>query len=165
MLEALFGTHGPITVAQECARAALIFVYGLVLVRTAGRRVFSKWSAVDIIVSIMVGSNLSRALTGSAPLWGTLAATTLLMVLHWIVARLAAVSPTVSRWVEGSAVPLGRDGEADAQRMRQHNVSAADLAEALRAAGLDELSGARLLVLEPSGKITVLKQPAPSITR
>lgn len=165
MLEAVFGFTGSVSLAQECARAALIFVYGLVLVRVAGRRVFSKWSAIDIIVSIMVGSNLSRALTGGAALAGTLAATTLLMALHWIVARVASVSPRVSRWVEGPAVRLGEHGSADAQRMRRHNVSEADLAEALRAAGLDELAGARLLVLEPSGKINVLKQPPTPVRR
>lgn len=52
-------------------------------VRIAGKRVFGKWAALDIIVSIMAGSNLSRALTGNAPLGGTLAATSLLMGLHY----------------------------------------------------------------------------------
>lgn len=60
----LFGSLGHVSWLQECARAAVIFAYGLVLVRVAGRRVFGKWAALDIIVSVIVGSNLSRALTG-----------------------------------------------------------------------------------------------------
>jgi uncharacterized membrane protein YcaP (DUF421 family) len=87
----IFGSGPPLSAAQECARAALVFAYGLLLVRVAGRRVFGKWSALDIIVSIVVGSNLSRALTGDAPLWGTLAATTLLMALHWVLAHASAL--------------------------------------------------------------------------
>ena len=39
-LDNLFGVTGQVTWAQECARAVLIFVYGLALVRLAGRRVF-----------------------------------------------------------------------------------------------------------------------------
>ncbi len=56
----------------------LIFAYGLVLVQLSGRRTFGKWSALDVIVSIMLDSSQSRALTGSAPLrqrrctWGLL---------------------------------------------------------------------------------------------
>ena len=65
---AIFGVDAHLSWAQECARAVLVFAYGLLLVRVAGRRIFGKWSALDIIVSIVVGSNLSRALTGSAEL-------------------------------------------------------------------------------------------------
>lgn len=53
------------TWSQDCARAVLVFICGLVLVRIAGRRVFGQWSALEIVVSIIIGSNLSRALTGS----------------------------------------------------------------------------------------------------
>jgi uncharacterized membrane protein YcaP (DUF421 family) len=160
-LDTLFGTTHDVSPLQECARAALIFVYGLLMVRIAGRRVFSKWSAVDIIVSIVVGSNLSRALTGSAPLWGTLAATTLLMALHWVLARGAATWPWLSRIVEGPAVRLGEGGQANAAAMRHHNVSEADLHEALHAAGIEQPEETRALVLEPSGKISALKTTPP----
>ncbi|MGH8291183.1 MAG: hypothetical protein ACREV7_19635 [Steroidobacteraceae bacterium] len=40
--------------------------------RLAGRRTFARWSALDMIVSIIMGSSLSRALTGAAPLGGTI---------------------------------------------------------------------------------------------
>ena len=39
----------------------------------------------------------------------------------------------------------------------RHAVSEADLSEALRSAGLDDPAGTRRIVLEPSGKISVLK--------
>ncbi len=39
--EFLFGSTGQITWGQECARAVVIFGYGLVLVRIAGRRIFA----------------------------------------------------------------------------------------------------------------------------
>jgi len=159
MLDDLFGpAGGQITAAQECARAVLVFVYGLVLVRLAGRRVFGKWAALDIIVSIVLGSNLSRCLTGSAPLWGTLAASALLMVLHWLLALAAARSARLSRVLEGRPVQLGQGGQLDASSLARHAVSEADVKEALRAVGLEHHSGSRLVVLEPSGKISVLKQ-------
>jgi uncharacterized membrane protein YcaP (DUF421 family) len=153
----IFGPTGHVTWAQECARAVVVFCYGFALVRLAGRRVFGKWSALDIIVSIMVGSNLSRALTGGADLWGTLAATTLLMILHWVLAQAAARFPRMSRLLEGRPVPLGEAGRIAEHVLVRHAVSDADLGEALRGAGLDDAGDIHRVVLEPSGKISVLK--------
>ncbi|WP_206664836.1 DUF421 domain-containing protein [Dankookia rubra] len=135
----------------------VIFAYGLAIVHLVGRRVFGEWAALDIIVSVVVGLNLSRVLTGSAKLWGTLAATTLLMALHWIFAHLATRFPTLSRVFEGRPVHLGEDGRVDGRALRRHAVSEADLGEALRGSGFEDLSGTRRVVLEPSGKISVLK--------
>jgi len=158
----LFGpTTGVLTAGQECARAVLIFLYGLILVRLAGRRVFGKWSSLDIVVSIVVGSTLSRALTGSAPLWGTLAATTLLMGLHWLLAHAAAASRSLSRLLEGLSISLAVHGQVQTRTLIVNGVSAADLCEALHGSGIDDPSDTRLIMLEPSGKISVLKRPRP----
>jgi len=157
VFDAMFGTNGHVTIAQECARAVLVLFYGLLLVRFAGRRVFGRWAAIDIVVSIVVGSNLSRALTGNAPLWGTLVASTLLMFLHWMLAQAAAHWPLVSRLVEGRARELGRDGRITHRKDLRVAISDADLAEALRQAGVERAEDTRLVMLEPSGKISVLK--------
>ncbi len=142
---------------QECARAVVIFAYGLTIVRLAGRRVFGKWAALDIVVSVIVGSNLSRALTGQASLGGTLAATTALMVLHWLLAQAAARSAWLAGILEGTPIELGRGGLVDQAAMRRHSVSHRDLDEALRQYSVENVSKTHRVVLEPSGKITVLK--------
>ena len=156
-MDGIFGVTGHATWYQECARSVLIFSYGLVLMRIAGRRIFGKWSALDIIVSIVIGSNLSRALTGNADLRGTLAATTLMVALHWVIAHAVARSAMLSRMVEGSAVELARSGAAITRMFLRHAVSEADLNEALRQTGVQEVSGTKVITLEPSGKITVLR--------
>ncbi len=81
-LETIFGGMKDPTLGQECARAVLIFFYGLVMLRLSGRRTFAQMSAIDLVISIVVGSNLSRAMTGGVPLWGTLASVIVLVVLH-----------------------------------------------------------------------------------
>jgi uncharacterized membrane protein YcaP (DUF421 family) len=154
---AIFGAQGHLLWWQECMRAIVIFIYGLALVRIAGRRVFGKWAALDIIVAIIIGSNLSRALTGNAPMGGTLAASTLLMVLHWILAQLAARSTRVSHLVEGTPRTLAQDGRLRRSALLRDSISQHDLEEALRQSGVEHVENAKLIVLEPSGKITVLK--------
>ncbi len=144
----LFGSLGHVSWLQECARAAVIFAYGLVLVRVAGRRVFGKWAALDIIVSVIVGSNLSRALTGQASLSGTLATT---------LAQAATRSARLASILEGTSIELGRAGLANQAAMRRHSVSHRDLEEALHQSSVEDISKTQRVVLEPSGKITVLK--------
>lgn len=156
-MDDIFGGSAPVTWAQECARAALIFFYGLALVRLAGRRVFGKWAALDIIVSVVIGSNLSRALTGNAPLFGTLAATTLMFALHWVLAHVAARFAPLSTLLEGRVVVLAEGGRPRPDALHRNAVTQADLDEALRGSGLTDLNQTRLLMLEPSGKISVLK--------
>jgi uncharacterized membrane protein YcaP (DUF421 family) len=157
-VEDLFGqSTGNLTWWQESLRAVVIFVYGLVLVRLSGRRAFGKWSALDIIVSIMVGSNLSRALTGGAPFIPTIVATTIMMALHWLVAQATARSPRISRLVEGRAEVLGRAGKLLHDQLLRNAISQNDVDEALRKSGLDDPAQTRQVTLEPSGQITVLK--------
>ena len=157
-LTRIFGAEHMVTWWQECDRAVLIFVFGLLLVRLLGRRVFGKWAAVDIVVAIIVGSNLSRALTGSAPLWGTLAACLLLMILNWVLAHAGARWDKFSSAIEGDPVELVSDGVTHSERMRASGVSRTDLNESLRNASLESAEKAARVTLEPSGRITVVKK-------
>ena len=152
----VFGVTRHVEWWQELPRAFVVFVFGLILLRVSGRRAFARWSALDIIISIIMGSSLGRALTGSAPLGGTMLAMVLLAFLHWLLARTAARWEGFAHLVEGSAVILGRSGSISEQQLRRHNISGTDLHEALRKEGVADVSQSRQITLEPSGTITVL---------
>lgn len=155
-MEALFGAKDQVDLLQECARACLIFCYGLVMLRLSGRRTFAQFSALDMVVSFIVGSALSRALTGGAPLLGTLAAVAVLVALHVAVGHAVARSVFLSRLVEGPAVLIGENGRIFDQTRRAHMISLADIAEALRGAGLQSAAHAECVHLEPNGRLSVI---------
>ena len=152
----VFGVTNHIEWWQELPRAFVVFIFGLILLRISGRRTFARWSALDIIVSIIMGSSLSRALTGSAPLGGTLLAMILIACLHWVLARAASRSPRFAHLVEGQAAILGQSGQVFPRAMQRYNISETDMHEALRKAGLPDAARTRQVTLEPSGTITVL---------
>jgi uncharacterized membrane protein YcaP (DUF421 family) len=156
-VDLLFGRGGDLLWWQECARALVIFVYGLAAVRIAGRRMFGKWGALDMILSVIVGSSLSRVITGSAELGGTLAAITLLIALHWVLARIAARVRWFSRVVEGAPTVLARGGRIEPSQLRAAAVSQNDLDEAMRQSGVEDVAQTRLMMVESSGRISVLK--------
>ena len=153
----LFGVDDRLTALQACARTVVVFTYGFVLLRIFGRRLFGKWSAVDITVSIIIGSNLSRTITGNAPLGVTLAASTVLMALHWVISRIAARSRYASTILEGRPVDLVTGGKVDETARQRWGISHADLDEAIRGSGCEQLDAVVRLTLEPSGSITIQK--------
>ncbi|TAM96303.1 MAG: DUF421 domain-containing protein [Rhizobiaceae bacterium] len=161
ILTALFGVEHQVSFWQECARAVLIFVYGLILLRASGKRTFGHWSALDIIVSVVVGSILGRALTGSAPLPGTLAAVFVLVGLHVLFSYAVANYHQLARFIEGRPVTLIRDGQVDHRTRIASMISLSDINEALRSAGLQDDEGfgqVKLMTLEPNGEISVIKR-------
>ncbi|HEX8568908.1 MAG TPA: YetF domain-containing protein [Caulobacteraceae bacterium] len=158
LLHALIGKHGQdITWWQMSLRAVVIFLFGLVLVRAAGKRVFGKWTAIDIVLSIVIGSNLSRALTNNAPFEQTLIATAVLVALHSVMIGAAVRWPALGHLLKGRGVPIVKDGAPDEQAMRRHGIGEQDLEEALRDAGLEDASKVRVAYLERNGDISVVK--------
>ena len=157
-LHELIGREGEIDAWQMSARAAIIFVYGLVLLRFAHKRLLGKWSALDFILAIVIGSNLSRALTASAPFAETLVATAVLIALHWLLCTLAARVPALGPLLKGDAARLIHDGAVDPAAMRRHAVGERDLQEALRCAGIGDVAAVREAYLERSGEISVLRR-------
>lgn len=142
---------------QMSARAAVVLLFGVFLVRAASKRAFGKWDALDIIVSIVIGSNLSRALTGNAPLLPTLAACVTLILLHALLAHAAVLIRPLGPLLKGTASRLVTDGKIDERTMRRHGIGRGDLEEALRCNGVDDLAQVRSAWIERNGSISVVK--------
>jgi uncharacterized membrane protein YcaP (DUF421 family) len=156
----MFGVQNHLSAAQEAARAVLIFLYGLVLLRVSGPRMFGHWSALDIVISIIVGSALARAMTGNAPLVGTMVAAAAMAFLHVVFAHLVARNASLARLVEGEAVTLIDHGRINDQARKRNKISEADIREALREQGIDgesKSANIKRMTLEPSGKLSIVK--------
>jgi uncharacterized membrane protein YcaP (DUF421 family) len=157
LLHALIGSEGaPISWWQMSLRGILIFCVGVLAARVAASRAFGKWSPLDIIFAVIVGSNLGRAMTGSAPFVATLVATLALVALHTALARAAARWSWLSFLVKGGRVRLVDNGEADRAAMRSVGIGDGDLQMALRTHGHTDLKQVRGAYLERNGDITLI---------
>lgn len=156
-LQALFGKGGDtITWWQMTVRGLICLLYGLALIRFAGHRIFGKATALDVVLSVIVGSNLSRALTGNAALLETLAATTGIVAAHWAFARIAIHWHGFSRLVKGDVVLLANHGRCDHAAMHRHGIGDGDIEEAARNNGLDGLERVDKAYLERNGQISII---------
>lgn len=159
-METLIGAYGePMNPGQMTLRAIVIFAFGILLFRLSARRAFARNSAFDIVLAIIVGANLSRTLTGNAPMLPTLTASLALVLMHWGLAWLAFHSHWVGHLVKGAPSQLIRDGALDRVAMRHYQITEHDLEEAARINGLDRLSAIKAAYLERNGEISVLPSP------
>ena len=150
--------NGEATTAQLCARAVILFLFGIAYIRIAGRRTFSHATPLDIVVALVVGSNLSRAMTGRAQFWPALAATLLLVLLHRLFARLTIRWDWLAKVMKAQPVVLLQDGAPRPDAMRRHGISEQDLLESLRLEQVEDPEEASLAMLENSGKISVIRR-------
>jgi uncharacterized membrane protein YcaP (DUF421 family) len=145
---------------QMTARACLVYVCSVLIFKGAKKRLMGQNSAFDIVMLVILGSAISRAINGSAPFVPTLAAAIALVLLHRLTSWLSFRSPRFARFVEGKAAPLVRDGVIDWNAMRRHGVTEQDLQSAVRLAiHSANLAEARDVHLEASGKLSVVRKP------
>ena len=156
-LTALVGPDdGTAATWQFCVRALLLLPYGILCIRIAGRRTFSNLTPLDIFVAIVVGSNISRAMTGKAPFLPALVATLLLVALHRLLAMATVQSNLLARFIKGRPIELIRDGKVDRAALRSSDLSNDDLIEGLRMEQAERIEDVALATFERGGKISVV---------
>ena len=159
-LRALLGLGlevGDVNSFQMAARTILIYIFTLALVRLGSKRFLAEATAFDVIVGIMLGSVMSRAINGSAPFFPTLAGGLVLVAIHWILGTLSYHLDWFGPIVKGNPILLIKDGEIQRKGMRRAGLSDHDLEQALRLqARRTDPEKVRLAYMERNGNISVL---------
>lgn len=146
-----------LTVGQMAARAVVAYPVGIAFVRIGEKRFIGKFTAFDVIMGIVIGSILARAITGGSPFFASLVAGLVLVSLHYLFANLSYNVGWFGDLVKGSGRTLVVDGSIQWKAMRKSHISERDLMGALREnGGVDDLNQVRLARLERSGNISVV---------
>ncbi len=142
---------------QMALRALIVYVAALAMVRLGEKRFLGKHTAFDMILAIVLGSVVSRAVTGQSPFFPTLAVGFVLVGIHWAFARLAFRSDRFGTLVKGRARVLVEDGEIRWEAMKKSNLSRQDLLESLRTQmQIEDPAKVQIARLERSGEISAL---------
>ena len=151
-------------VVQMALRAAVVFVVTLTIVRLGKKRFLGRATAFDVILGIMLGSIVSRGVTGNAPLVPTLGAAAALMLMHWLFSSIALRWHAFGALVKGRARLLVQDGRPQDQAMRASHMTEHDLWEDLRSKSVSSLAEVKEARLERSGQLSVVKaKPEPKV--
>jgi uncharacterized membrane protein YcaP (DUF421 family) len=161
-LEWMFGGDIPVEPLrmQVALRAVVVYVIGLAVVRTGKSRLVGRVSGLDILVGFILGSLLSRGITGHAALSTTAASSVALVAIHWLLTLLSTRWHAFGNLAKGHAVPLILDGRALEANLSATHISPHDLAEALRLHGICDMTQVAAAYKERNGDISVIKKTA-----
>jgi uncharacterized membrane protein YcaP (DUF421 family) len=151
----MFDLETPIL--ELVARAAIVFVTLLILVRLSGKRTVGEFTPFDLLVVILIGESAQAGLTGDeSSIWGTVIVAATLFALNLLAAVAAARNKGALRLLEGEPVLLARRGRVMEKALRSNHVPRGDLDEAVRQANLKSLEEVEFATLETSGEITIV---------
>ena len=141
------------------ARAVLVYIATLVMLRLSGKRTIGEFSPFDVLVLLLLSEASQGALTGGdESVQGGLFVIAVLILLNWLVAFITARSRRAEALIEGEPVVLIRGGRLDASAMRRNNIPEGDVDEAMRAAGVRRRDDVELAILEPDGEISFFER-------
>ncbi len=150
----------PLALSQVAARAAVVYVLGLLLVRVGKSRFHGRPSAIDVVLGFMLGSLLSRGITGSASISETLIAASVLVAMHWVATAAACRSHAIGSLVKGRAKLVVEDGCLIRENMLSSHISEHDIFEAMRlGANVNDLKLVKAAYKERSGLISIVLYP------
>lgn len=149
-----------LTIGHMAVRAVVVYVAALTMARLGERRFLSKSSPFDVILAIILGSVVSRAITGSSPFFPTLVAGIVVVGVHQVFAIASFRFSGFGKVIKGRPRVLVRDGEIQWDAMGRSHISENDLRGALRSqAHMDDLSRVEEARLERSGELSFAKKP------
>jgi len=145
------------SLAIVAGSTTVIYLFLIALLRLFGRRELSQLTLVDLIVVLTLGSAVETSMIhGDVSLPAGLTSASTLMIVNRALTWLFGRSKRLRHLIGGGPVLLVHDGAPVYSHLRRVGMSTADLMEAVRGRGYDDLSTIRFAVLETDGEVTVV---------
>ncbi len=139
----------------------LAYVGLILLLRCSGKRTLSKMNAFDFVVTVALGSTLASILVSKdVALAQGLLAFALLIGLQYLITWSSVRAAWMRRLVTGEPTLLVHRGSPLPEALRHSRVTEAELAAAVRSAGLPDLAAAEAVILESDGSFSVVGREA-----
>jgi uncharacterized membrane protein YcaP (DUF421 family) len=154
----LFGSGKDLTILQMCCRGFVIFWLSLLLLRISGRRSYGLKSPLDLIISILLGSVLSRAVVGASPFLPVVCCTLLIVILHRLFSWINIHNKTFRHLTEGQKILLFENGNFLEKNMDRALVDREDVIQKVRKQTFqNDLEGIDKIYMERNGEVSVVK--------
>jgi uncharacterized membrane protein YcaP (DUF421 family) len=155
----IFGEGKDLATSQMCARAAIIFLVTLLLIRLSGRRSFGMHYAFDNIIVILLGAILSRTIVGASAFIPTVSAALVIVLMHRGFAWLGLTVRGFNRVIKGDKIILYEDGQLLPDNLKRALISEKDLEASLRTTLQEQsLANIKCAYMECNGEISFVKK-------
>ena len=138
------------------ARALIVYVFLMILLRVTGRRQVGQLAPFDLVLLLVLSNALQNAMNGgdNSVLGGVISALTLVGV-NWLTGYLTFRNKRLARAIEGRPEVLIHNGHVYRDIMAREHLTQAELDAALRLAGCGSVEDVHFAVLENNGQISV----------
>lgn len=160
-LAEIFGGDSPqddLALHQVAARAAIVFLFGLAIVRLGKNRMVGRITPLDMLLGIILGSLLSRGISGQASLSGTAVASMVIVAMHWALSWITYHSHALGNLVKGRATLVVQEGRPLEKKLAASHISPHDLEEQLRLAGIADIREVKQAYEERSGEVSFIRR-------
>jgi uncharacterized membrane protein YcaP (DUF421 family) len=155
----LFGEGRNLDPLQMGLRSIVVFVIALALIRVSGRRSFGQRSPFDLVVVILLGATLSRAIVGASPFVATVVASFVIVACHRMLAWACMRSRRFERLVGGVERELFSNGAFNAREMHAALMTRTDIEETVRQkTGSRSMDNVAAAILERNGEVSVIRK-------
>ena len=152
----------PLPISEKVLRAAVGYLFLLVAFRVLGRRQLGQLTNFDLVVVLVVANVLQNAMIGDdSSLMGGLIGAGTVLGLNAFVAAAVFASRHVEQLVDGDPIVIARNGQLLPGPLRRELITENEVLAAARHAGIEDLAGVRLAILETNGEISVFADIGP----
>lgn len=159
-METLIGSGEHLSPEHMAVRSLIMFFIALILIRLGGLRIVGKKSGFDLVIVIMMGAVLARAIVGASDFMATIAAAVVMIVINRSLAWISIKSPVMSKLLKGKDLTLYKDGKMDWKNMNKACLSESDLLSSVRLeTHHDNLKNIERATMETNGRISFILKP------
>ena len=156
----------PKLLPEVLLRTAVVYFAVLLGMRLAGKREVGQMKPFDLVTLLILSNAVQNAMVGADnSLIGGLAAAAVILVLNYAVGFVRQRWGAAGQILEGSPTLLIHDGQFVTEHVRAENLTEADVMQAMREHGCEELNQVKSAVLEVDGSISVIQKDQAVVTK
>jgi uncharacterized membrane protein YcaP (DUF421 family) len=148
----------PNDLLQTALRATLIYFFLLLVIRLSGKRSVGGASAFDFLVALMLGEVVDEIIYGDVSIVKGLLAITVIAVWHYVNAWSSYKSKKIDELTAGKPAPMIKSGEIVHENLAKERLNEEELYSEMRQQGIADIKEVKVAHLEPSGKVSFLKE-------
>jgi uncharacterized membrane protein YcaP (DUF421 family) len=139
-------------------RAAVLYVFVILVMRIIGRRELSSLSAVDLVLLIVLGDAIQQGLTqDDYSVTGAVIAVSTIAALQVSTSYLSFRSRRARKVLEGDPIVVIQDGKLIERNLTRERLTADEVAEEMRLQQIGSFDEVQWAILESNGQISFIK--------
>ena len=141
-------------------RVSIMYIYALALVRIAGKQSLGHLSPMDFIVTLIIGDMFDDIFWAEIPLIQGMVGFATIILVHMLVTFVTSRNTSLYWAISSPARPLIEAGRLVQKNLQIERMRAEEVQFELRLKGEEHMREVKEARLEPSGQVSVIKDPS-----